>query len=117
MTVWQISDGDGSAIGGNHFIHAVPPTSTSTHHPSSSTKSTASPKGQYSPPRPAVSGVEVEPLAPSKTPFIPAELVFGARGNFFARSIDVELATSQEVLAAAARHKEHIGGLDSPKLA
>ena len=38
-------------------------------------------------------------------PFIPAELVFGARGNFFARSIDVELATSQEVLAEAARHK------------
>ncbi len=31
--------------------------------------------------------------------------MFGARGNFFARSIDVELATSQEVLVAAARHK------------
>ena len=30
--------------------------------------------------------------------------MFGARGNFFGRSIDVELATSQEVLVAAARH-------------
>ena len=34
-----------------------------------------------------------------------AELVFGARGNFFARSIDVELGISREVLVAAARHK------------
>ncbi len=31
--------------------------------------------------------------------------MFGARGNFFARSIDVELQISQEVLTAAARHK------------
>ena len=30
--------------------------------------------------------------------------MFGARGTFFARSIDVELKTSQEVMVAAARH-------------
>ncbi len=45
------------------------------------------------------------PYGTVEDPFIPAELVFGARGNFFARSIDVELGTSQEVLVAAARHK------------
>ena len=31
--------------------------------------------------------------------------MFGARGNFFARTIDIELQTSQEVMVAAARHK------------
>ena len=45
------------------------------------------------------------PYGTTEDPFIPAELVFGARGNFFARSIDVELATTQEVLVAAAQHK------------
>ena len=38
-------------------------------------------------------------------PFIPAELALGARGNFFARSIDVDLKNTTEVLAASARHK------------
>jgi 2-oxoglutarate ferredoxin oxidoreductase subunit beta len=45
------------------------------------------------------------PYGTTEDPFIPAELVFGARGNFFARSIDVELQTSQEVMVAAAKHK------------
>ena len=45
------------------------------------------------------------PYGTTEDPFIPAELVFGARGNFFARTIDVDLATSQEVMLAAARHK------------
>jgi 2-oxoglutarate ferredoxin oxidoreductase subunit beta len=45
------------------------------------------------------------PYGTTEDPFIPAELVFGARGNFFARSIDVELATTQEVMVAAAQHK------------
>ncbi len=44
------------------------------------------------------------PYGTTEDPFIPAELVFGARGNFFARSIDVELQTSQEVLTAAQQH-------------
>ncbi len=35
----------------------------------------------------------------------PAELCFGARGTFFARSFDVALDTTKEVMVAAARHK------------
>ncbi len=31
--------------------------------------------------------------------------MFGARGNFFARAIDVDLPTSREVMLAGARHK------------
>ena len=36
---------------------------------------------------------------------MPAELALGARGNFFARSIDVDLKNTTEVLTASARHK------------
>lgn len=38
-------------------------------------------------------------------PFIPAELALGARGNFFARAIDVDLKNTTDILAASARHK------------
>jgi 2-oxoglutarate ferredoxin oxidoreductase subunit beta len=38
-------------------------------------------------------------------PFIPAELTFGARGNFFARAIDVDLKNTTEVLTACSKHK------------
>ena len=62
-------------------------------------------KGQYSPTSDRGFVSKSSPYGTTEDPFIPAELVFGARGNFFARSIDVELATSQDVLAAAARHK------------
>ena len=62
-------------------------------------------KGQYSPTSPRGFVSKSSPYGTTEDPFIPAELVFGARGNFFARSIDVELQTTQEVLVGAARHK------------
>ena len=62
-------------------------------------------KGQYSPTSERGFVSKSSPYGTTEDPFIPAELVFGARGNFFARTIDVDLATSQEVMLAAARHK------------
>ena len=62
-------------------------------------------KGQYSPTSERGFVSKSSPYGTTEDPFIPAELVFGARGTFFARSLDVELKTSQEVLVAAARHK------------
>ncbi len=105
MTVWQISgDGDGLAIGGNHFIHAVR-RNIDINICLFNNKIYGLTKGQYSPTSPRGFVSKSSPYGTVEDPFIPAELVFGARGNFFARSIDVELATSQEVLTAAARHK------------
>ena len=105
MTVWQISgDGDGLAIGGNHFIHAVR-RNIDINIVLFNNKIYGLTKGQYSPTSPRGFVSKSSPYGTVEDPFIPAELVFGARGNFFARSIDVELATSQEVLTAAARHK------------
>ena len=104
MTVWQISgDGDGLAIGGNHFIHAVR-RNIDINMLLFNNKIYGLTKGQYSPPSARGFVSKTSPYGTTEDPFIPAELVFGARGNFFARSIDVELQISQEVLTAAARH-------------
>lgn len=105
MTVWQISgDGDGLAIGGNHFIHAVR-RNIDINMLLLNNKIYGLTKGQYSPTSARGFVSKTSPYGTTEDPFIPAELVFGARGNFFARSIDVELQISQEVFTAAARHK------------
>jgi len=93
MTVWQISgDGDGLAIGGNHFIHAVR-RNVDINLLLFNNKIYGLTKGQYSPTSARGFVSKSSPYGTTEDPFIPAELVFGARGNFFGRSI------------AAARHR------------
>lgn len=105
LTVWQISgDGDGLAIGGNHFIHAVR-RNVDINMLLFNNKIYGLTKGQYSPTSARGFVSKSSPYGTTEDPFIPAELCFGARGNFFARGIDVALDTTREVLAAAARHK------------
>lgn len=105
MTVWQISgDGDGLAIGGNHFIHAVR-RNVNMNMILLNNRIYGLTKGQYSPTSERGFVSKSSPYGTTEVPFIPAELVFGARGTFFGRSLDVELKTSQEVLVAAARHR------------
>ena len=62
-------------------------------------------KGQYSPTSARGFVSKSSPYGTTEDPFIPAELVFGARGTFFGRSLDVELKTTQKVLVAAAKHR------------
>ena len=105
MTVWQISgDGDGLAIGGNHFIHALR-RNIDINILLFNNKIYGLTKGQYSPTSDRGFVSKSSPYGTVEDPFVPAELLFGARGHFFARSIDVELETSREVLEAAARHR------------
>ena len=105
LTVWQISgDGDGLAIGGNHFIHAVR-RNIDINILLFNNKIYGLTKGQFSPTSDRGAVTKSSPYGTTEDPFIPAELVFGARGNFFARSIDIALDTTKEVLVAAARHK------------
>ena len=104
MTVWQISgDGDGLAIGGKPFIHAVR-RNIDINMLLFNNKIYGLTKGQYSPTSDRGFVSKSSPYGTTEDPFIPAELVFGARGNFFGRTIDVELQISQEVLLATARH-------------
>ncbi len=105
LTVWQISgDGDGLAIGGNHFIHAVR-RNIDLNMLLFNNKIYGLTKGQYSPTTDRGTVTKSSPYGTTEDPFIPAELCFGARGTFFARSFDVALDTTKEVMGAAARHK------------
>lgn len=104
LMVWQISgDGDGLAIGGNHFIHAVR-RNIDLNMLLLNNKIYGLTKGQYSPTSNRGAVTKSSPYGTIEDPFIPAELVFGARGNFFARSIDVDLNVTKEVLVEAAKH-------------
>ena len=105
LTVWQVSgDGDGLAIGGNHFIHAVR-RNVNINMMIFNNKIYGLTKGQYSPTSDRGAVTKSSPYGTVEDPFIPAELCFGARGNFFACSYDVALDTTREVMVAAARHE------------
>lgn len=105
VTVWQVAgDGDCLAIGGNHFIHEVR-RNVDVNLILLNNKIYGLTKGQYSPTSDRGFVSKSSPYGTTEDPFIPAELAFGARGTFFARSIDVELKVSQECMVAAARHK------------
>ena len=105
LTIWQISgDGDGLAIGGNHFIHAIR-RNIDLNMILLNNRIYGLTKGQYSPTSERGFVSKSSPYGTVEDPFHPAELAFGARGRFFARCIAVDGAASVEVLKAAANHK------------
>jgi len=105
LTVWQITgDGDCLAIGGNHFIHALR-RNIDINIVLFNNEIYGLTKGQYSPTSRRGFISKSSPYGTVEDPFRPAELTFGARGNFFARALDVDLKTTEEVLIQAARHK------------
>lgn len=105
LTVWQISgDGDGLAIGGNHFIHALR-RNTNINIILLNNQIYGLTKGQYSPTSPRGLVTKSSPYGTIEDPFRPAELTFGARGHFFARCVDVDGPGAIETLTASAKHK------------
>lgn len=105
LMVWQISgDGDGLAIGGNHFIHAIR-RNIDINILLFNNKIYGLTKGQYSPTSERGFVSKSSPYGTTEDPFVPAELVFGCRGKFFARGFDVSLDITKEIMIAAARHK------------
>ena len=105
LTVWQISgDGDGLAIGGNHFIHAVR-RNVNINMLIFNNKISGLTKGQYSPTSKFGAITKTSPYGTVEHPFNPGSLVLGAKGTFFARGMDTELALNQEIMLAASRHK------------
>lgn len=105
LTVWQISgDGDGLAIGGNHFIHALR-RNVNINIVLLNNRIYGLTKGQYSPTSPRGFVSKSSPYGTIEDPFRPAELAFGARGRFFGRCVDVDSLGSVEVLKASACHK------------
>ncbi len=105
LNVWVVSgDGDSLAIGGNHFIHAIR-RNVNLNIILLNNKIYGLTKGQYSPTSDRGFVSKTSPYGTVESPFIPAELCFGARGNFFARTIDMDAKNSVEMLVAAAQHK------------
>ncbi|MBQ5645105.1 MAG: 2-oxoacid:ferredoxin oxidoreductase subunit beta, partial [Bacteroidaceae bacterium] len=105
LTVWQISgDGDGLAIGGNHFIHAVR-RNIDLNMILLNNRIYGLTKGQYSPTSARGFVSKSSPYGTVEEPFRPAELCFGARGNFFARCVATDMQAAVACLKAAAQHK------------
>ena len=105
LTVWQISgDGDGLAIGGNHFIHAMR-RNIDLNMILLNNRIYGLTKGQYSPTSPRGFVSKSSPYGTVEDPFRPAELCFGARGRFFARSVASDSAETVKILKAAYNHK------------
>ena len=105
LTIWQISgDGDGLAIGGNHFIHAMR-RNIDLNMILLNNRIYGLTKGQYSPTSPRGFVSKSSPYGTVEDPFRPAELCFGARGHFFARAVASDAPHTVEILKAAYHHK------------
>ncbi|MFR9523797.1 MAG: 2-oxoacid:ferredoxin oxidoreductase subunit beta [Rikenellaceae bacterium] len=105
LSVWVATgDGDSLAIGGNHFIHAIR-RNIDLNLMLFNNEIYGLTKGQYSPTTPLGRITKTSPYGTVESPFNPGELVIGAKGTFFARSIDVELKLTEACLVAGGNHK------------
>lgn len=104
LSVWQTTgDGDALAIGGNHFIHAIR-RNIDLNIILFNNEIYGLTKGQYSPTSKLGAVTKTSPFGTVEQPFNPGELVIGSKGTFFARSLDMDVKLTAEVLTEAARH-------------
>ena len=104
LSVWQATgDGDSLAIGGNHFIHAIR-RNVDINIILFNNQIYGLTKGQYSPTSRFGAISKTSPYGTVEHPFNPGSLVLGAKGTFFARSLDSELKLTSEIMLSAAKH-------------
>lgn len=105
LHVWQITgDGDALAIGGNHFIHLVR-RNIDLNLILFNNEIYGLTKGQYSPTSHKGINTKTSPYGTIEEPFQVGELVIGAKGKFFARTLDANVNLSTEIFVEAAKHK------------
>jgi 2-oxoglutarate ferredoxin oxidoreductase subunit beta len=105
LSVWEITgDGDALAIGGNHFIHAIR-RNIDINIILFNNEIYGLTKGQYSPTSEKGLVTKTSPFGTVEEPFSVGELVIGAKGKFFARTIDSNIALSTQIYIEAAKHK------------
>jgi len=105
LSVWQITgDGDALAIGGNHFIHVIR-RNVDINIVLFNNQIYGLTKGQYSPTSYKGFVTKTSPYGTVEEPFHPGELVIGAQGKFFARTIDGNVKLSTEIYIQAGKHK------------
>lgn len=105
LSVWQITgDGDALAIGGNHFIHVIR-RNIDINIILFNNEIYGLTKGQYSPTSNKGLVTKTSPFGSIEEPFSVGELVIGAKGKFFARTVDTSIALSTQIYIEAAKHK------------
>jgi 2-oxoglutarate ferredoxin oxidoreductase subunit beta len=105
LSVWQITgDGDALAIGGNHFIHVIR-RNIDINILLFNNEIYGLTKGQYSPTSTKGLVTKTSPFGTVEEPFSVGELVIGAKGKFFARTVDSNIALSTQIYSEAAKHK------------
>jgi len=105
LDVWMITgDGDCMAIGGNHFIHVVR-RNININILLLNNQIYGLTKGQYSPTSLEGQVTKTSPFGTIEPPFHPGELVIGAQGKFFARSIDNNVKLCTQIFTKAAQFK------------
>jgi 2-oxoglutarate/2-oxoacid ferredoxin oxidoreductase subunit beta len=105
LSVWQITgDGDALAIGGNHFIHVVR-RNIDLNIILFNNEIYGLTKGQYSPTSEKGIRTKTSPYGTVEEPFSVGELVIGAKGKFFARTLDANIALSTQIYTEAVKHK------------
>lgn len=105
LSVWVMTgDGDAMAIGGNHFIHTIR-RNIDLNMVVFNNRIYGLTKGQYSPTSDRGFVSKTSPYGTVEDPFVPGQLVIGARGTFFGRTIDSNMKLSQMVLEGAVQHK------------
>jgi 2-oxoglutarate/2-oxoacid ferredoxin oxidoreductase subunit beta len=105
LSVWQITgDGDALAIGGNHFIHAVR-RNVDLNILLFNNEIYGLTKGQFSPTSGKGLVTKTSPYGTVEEPFSVGELVIGAKGKFFARTVDANISLSTQIYIEAAKHK------------
>jgi len=105
LSVWQITgDGDALAIGGNHFIHVIR-RNIDINILLFNNEIYGLTKGQYSPTSSIGLVTKTSPFGTVEEPFSVGELVIGAKGKFFARTIDANIALSTAIYVEAEKHR------------
>ena len=105
LSVWEITgDGDALAIGGNHFIHAIR-RNIDINIILFNNEIYGLTKGQYSPTSNKGLVTKTSPFGTVEEPFSVGELAIGAKGKFFARTVDTNVALSTQIYIEAAKHK------------
>ncbi|MCX6257586.1 MAG: 2-oxoacid:ferredoxin oxidoreductase subunit beta [Bacteroidia bacterium] len=104
LSVWVATgDGDSMAIGGNHFIHVIR-RNIDMNIMLFNNQIYGLTKGQFSPTTPMGTVTKTSPQGTIEHPFNAGELVLGAQGTFFARTVDNNPKLMTEILFEAAKH-------------
>ncbi len=104
LNVWEVQgDGDALAIGGNHFIHVIR-RNIDINILLFNNEIYGLTKGQYSPSSPQGLITKSTPFGAVERPFHAGELVIGAQGTYYARTIDTNPKLMADIFVKAATH-------------